>query len=123
MSLKLVAATNYLADFRLCCYTGQRMSKTAANKKTTTANEDEIERYAAAMSAKQQFISASLDMGWRLALTVLVPVFIGAWLDRRYDTSPSWTLTALFVAIGGAALVVWKTINAVNKDQAGGKKK
>lgn len=98
------------------------MSKPAAKPKTTPA-VDEIEQYAAAMSAKQQFISASLDMGWRLALTVLVPVFLGAWLDRRYNTSPSWTLTALFIAIAGAGVVVWKTVKTIGKNQTTGKKK
>lgn len=90
-----------------------------AKKKVTPAPRDEIERAAAAMAAKQQFINASLDMGWRLALTVLVPVFIGAWLDRRYHTSPSWTLASLFIAIGGACVVVWKTLRSINKDQKG----
>ncbi len=90
-------------------------------KKTTVAPTDDIERYAAAMSARQQFISAAFDMGWRLALTVLVPVFIGAWLDKRYNTSPTYALTALFLSMAAAGYVVANTLKNLNKDRGKGK--
>ncbi|MBI3624431.1 AtpZ/AtpI family protein [Candidatus Saccharibacteria bacterium] len=87
-------------------------------KKQLGSADDEIGRYAAMMSAKQQFVSAAFDMGWRLALTVLVPVFIGAWLDRRYNTAPTWALTALFLSIGAAGLVVSATLKNLNKTRS-----
>ncbi len=99
------------------------MGKTAAKNKTTKVAQDEIERLAQATSAKQQFVSSALDMGWRLALTVIVPVFLGTWLDNRYHTSPSYTLVALFIAIAGACVVVWKTIKDLSKDQGNNKDK
>lgn len=94
------------------------MGKAAAKSKTTTPALGDVERSTAAYQAGQQFINSSLNMGWQLALTVLVPVFVGVRLDQHFKTSPSYTLAALFLAIGGAVLVVSKTIGSVRKDQA-----
>lgn len=100
------------------------MKQAAAKRRVTTTAQDDVERYAAVVSAKQQFITAAFDMGWRLALMVIIPIFIGVKLDDRYDTSPSWTLAALFVAVFGAGLIVYKTVSDVNRAQKakGGKK-
>jgi F0F1-type ATP synthase assembly protein I len=96
---------------------------TKGEKKTVrVAPKDDIERYAAAMSARQQFVSAAFDMGWRLALTVLVPVFIGAWLDKRYDASPTYALTALFLSMAAAGFVVAKTLKDLGNNRNGKEK-
>ena len=88
------------------------------SSKTTTALRDPTEDYLAALEAKQQFIGTVMNMGWRLAITFLAPVIIGAWLDKRYDTSPSYTITALFIAIAGSVMVVWNTVKEVNIETA-----
>jgi hypothetical protein len=94
------------------------MKKAAAKRDmTTTATQSEIDRYEAIMTAKQQFVGAAMDMGWRLALTVVIPVIVGVKLDDRFHTTPSYTLTALFIAVGGASVVIWQTIKQVNKEQ------
>ncbi len=72
----------------------------------------------AVMAARKDFINGALNMGWQLAFTILVPVFIGAKLDDRFDSSPSYTLSALFIAIGLAGAVVAKTLKQVTKEQA-----
>lgn len=78
---------------------------------------EEMERSMAVMVARQDFINAAFSMGWQLALTILVPVFIGVQLDKRFDSAPSYTLAALFLAIGLSGYVVWQTIKQVNKNQ------
>lgn len=94
------------------------MGKQAARKKyPTTSALSDVERSTAAMQAGQQFIQASLNMGWQMALTVLVPVFIGVKLDSHFHTQPSYTLAALFLAVGGAAIIVSNTIKSVRRDQ------
>lgn len=85
-------------------------------KSAVSAQSDEIQRAADIMAAKQQFVSSAFDMGWRMALTVIVPVFIGAWLDRHFHSSPRWTIIALLVGIVGAAIVVWLTIKNLPTD-------
>ena len=79
--------------------------------------QDDIERSLAVLSAKQQFVSSSMSMGWQMAGMVLIPVIIGVKLDDRFDSTPSYTLAALVLAIGGAIMIVNKTIKSVNKEQ------
>jgi hypothetical protein len=94
------------------------MSKAAAKRRvTTTPAKNDLERAAQEVSAKQMFWSSALDMGWQLAVVVLLPVFIGVKLDHRYDTAPSCTLAALFIAIGGACWVVYSALKSLNAKQ------
>ena len=81
-----------------------------------------VERLAQIADAKQQFMDAALNMGWQLAVTIIVPVFIGVQLDDRYHTSPSWTLAALFLAVAMSCGVVWKALHSVTIAQATPKK-
>lgn len=71
----------------------------------------------AILSARQDFVDAALSMGWQLALTILIPVFIGVQIDKKFDSSPSYTLTALFLAIGMGGYVVAQTIKKVSVQQ------
>lgn len=71
----------------------------------------------AVLAARQDFINAALSMGWQLALTILIPVFIGAKLDDRFNSSPSYTLAALFIAIAFAGGVVSRTLKKVVREQ------
>lgn len=87
------------------------------NNPTTTAQYD-VERSAAIFQARQQFVSTAINMGWQLALTVIVPVIIGVKLDDKFDSTPSYTLAALVVATGCASAVVWNTLKQVSKSQA-----
>ncbi|HSX44652.1 MAG TPA: AtpZ/AtpI family protein [Candidatus Saccharimonadales bacterium] len=84
---------------------------------SSASNKDEIARLAAAATSKQQFVNSAMDMGWRMAISVIVPVIIGSWLDHKYHTSPSWTLVSLFVAVTLAVMVVMKTIKDLNNSQ------
>lgn len=95
------------------------MVKTAVQRKPTApVAQDDIERSLAVLAARRQFISSALTMGWQMAGMVIVPVFIGVRLDEHFNSAPSYTLVALFFAIGGAVWVVRRTIQQVNRDQA-----
>ncbi len=95
------------------------MVKTAVQRKPSApVAQDDIERSLAVFSARRQFISSALTMGWQMAGMVIVPVFIGVKLDERFSSAPSLALVALFFAIGGAVWVVSRTIQQVNRDQA-----
>lgn len=95
------------------------MVKAAVSKKPTApVAQDEIERSLAVLSARKQFFSAATSMGWQLAGMVLVPVVIGVKLDDHFHATPSYTLAALVLAIGGGVWVVNNTIKQVNKEQA-----
>jgi len=92
------------------------MKKAAAKDKPTTTSED-IEQYLTVFDARRQFIATTMNMSWRLAVTVLVPILGGVWLDNRYHTSPSWMLVGFFVAIIGGVSAVWSTVMDLNKEQ------
>lgn len=93
------------------------MGKAAAEReKRTTTNEgdDPAMNYLAAFDAKSQLLMASVNIGWRLALTVLIPLFIGVQLDKKFNSTPSITLAAFFIAIFGAGVIINKTYNEIN---------
>lgn len=92
--------------------------KLLQRKSTAPVAQDELDRSLAIFAAKKQFVSATVGMGWQLGLSVIIPVFIGVWLDGKYDTTPSYTIAALILAVGGAVWVVSNTIKQVNIEQA-----
>ena len=93
------------------------MKKAAAAKKTTTPGEDDITQFLEVQAAKSQFFGATLNLSWRLALTVLIPVLIGVKLDKTFDKSPSFVLAGLTLAAFGAVLTIMQTVKEVNQQQ------
>jgi F0F1-type ATP synthase assembly protein I len=61
------------------------------------------------------FISMVLDMSWRLALAVLVPIVGGHYLDKHFDSTPLITVIGFIVAAAGMALVMVQTVKTANK--------
>lgn len=92
-------------------------------KSTTPVAQDELDRSLAVFAARKDFVAGAVNMGWQLALTVLLPVIIGVKLDDRFHTAPSYTLAALMLAALGASLVVWGTFKqtAVKQSKRGKK--
>lgn len=100
-------------------YNAQQMVKTTVQRKSTApVAQDDIERSLAGLTASNQFLNATISMGWQLAGMVLIPVIIGVKLDDHFKTSPSYTLAALVIAIGGGVYVVSNSIKQVNQEQA-----
>jgi len=95
------------------------MGKAAAKKVTTTVEPviDEIDKATRAL-ARQKFMGATLNMGWRLAITVVIPIVGGVKIDERFHSSPSYTLVGLMLASVAGCIVVWQTVKEVNKEQA-----
>lgn len=56
----------------------------------------------------------ALDMSWKLAIVVLVPIIGGFKLDDALDTTPLLTITGFILAMGGMALVMWQTMQIAN---------
>lgn len=94
------------------------MSKTQTKRKVAGPRpETSAERLAKIADAKQQFLDSALNMSWQLAVTIIVPVFIGVQLDSKFGTEPAWTLGALFLAVFMACGVVVKTLRGVKITQ------
>ena len=94
------------------------MRKAAAKVTTTIDPVDAKIEQASRMLAGQQLMGASLNMGWRLAVTVVVPIVGGVKIDEHFHTSPSYTLVGLMLAAVAGSAAVWTTIKQVNKEQA-----
>jgi F0F1-type ATP synthase assembly protein I len=96
-----------------------KKAKATTNKSGNSVQDDAVQQSLNnALNAKRLFVVSTLNMGWQLAGTVIIPVFIGVKLDQRYDSNPSYTLAALVIAIFGAVLVVKSNINQVNKEMS-----
>lgn len=88
------------------------MVKTILGKRRGRAKKfkgDPIADQLVMASAKNLLITNVISMGLRLALTILLPIFAGVQLDKRFDSAPSLTLAAFFIAIFGASLLIYKT--------------
>jgi hypothetical protein len=94
------------------------MKRAAAKKSTTDTAGSDLEQYVDAFGVRQQFMGAVLNLSWRLALTVLIPLIGGIQLDKKFDSSPSYTLTGFMLAIVFGCMAVWQTVKEVNALQA-----
>ncbi|MHB1864748.1 MAG: hypothetical protein ACYCPS_01100 [Candidatus Saccharimonadales bacterium] len=65
-------------------------------------------------SATSTFISMVLDMSWRLAIVVLVPIISGAELDSHLKQGYVYLLIGFFVALVLAVLVVFRSYKEAN---------
>jgi F0F1-type ATP synthase assembly protein I len=92
------------------------MSKTAAHNSTPQSLGGTGSETNTDLSRQQtQFVSLALNMGWQLAVVVLVPVVGGVELDKVFNTSPALLLVGLAVALLASIGVMWRTMQAANR--------
>ncbi|MDQ3093955.1 MAG: AtpZ/AtpI family protein [bacterium] len=83
--------------------------------KTRHSADDPVLDYFPVFDPQEQLFVGIINIGWRLALTVLFPIFVGVWADRRFGTEPSLTLVAFFIAIVASCLVIARAYKEVNE--------
>lgn len=59
------------------------------------------------------FIILALDMTWRLALAVLIPILAGVYLDKLMKSS-AFLFVGLAIALIGVTLVLWRSMKVAN---------
>ncbi len=98
------------------------MGKTA---KKSSKREKTIDDYMQdqADAAKKLFIGSTMNLSFRLAITVLIPLVGGIKIDQRYDSAPSFTLAGIVLAISFGTAAVMSTVKEVNELQAEESKK
>ncbi len=52
--------------------------------------------------------------GLQFAVAVILFVFLGQWLDKKFGTSPVFLFVCVFVGSGAALYSMYRTLNAVN---------
>ncbi|HUA12963.1 MAG TPA: AtpZ/AtpI family protein [Candidatus Sulfotelmatobacter sp.] len=57
------------------------------------------------------FITLALDMSWRLAASVLVPILAGVFLDKEFNTKPILTIVGVVLALAFSFLVLRRTLS------------
>jgi F0F1-type ATP synthase assembly protein I len=85
------------------------MSKTTAPQPTPSPREVKTPGTVGS-NPGSQFVGMAVDMGWRLAATVLVPIIGGFELDKALKTSPWLTVLGFLLALAGTALIFWQTL-------------
>jgi F0F1-type ATP synthase assembly protein I len=61
------------------------------------------------------FIIAALDMSWRLAIVILVPIIGGFELDKHLGTKPALTIVGFLVAMAGLFFILKRTMTLANE--------
>lgn len=68
----------------------------------------------AGKSPAGQFVTLALDMTWRLAVVVLLPILGGVWIDHRFATSPVGIIVGFALAMVSTAVVLWQAMQTAN---------
>lgn len=61
-------------------------------------------------SINSVFFSMGIDMSWRLALSVLVPIIVGAQLDKHFNTAPILLIVGFILAILFTVVTIRRTL-------------
>ena len=103
-----------------------KMKQTKAPKLTPSPSSKEKPRAVADKSIPTTvFISMVLDMTWRLALVVLIPIILGVELDKHHKTHHAYLIAGFILATAGFIIVVfrsYKLANSMNSSSARGGK-
>ena len=87
--------------------------------RTDVARKAERKRQAAAEPDRGVWFSLGLFglVGWSIAIPTLLGVALGVWIDSRWPSRISWTLTLLFVGVVVGCINAWYWI----RQESGGK--
>ncbi|HSW85825.1 MAG TPA: AtpZ/AtpI family protein [Candidatus Saccharimonadales bacterium] len=77
--------------------------------------EERVEVAKKANSASAVFINMVLDMTWRLAIVVLIPLIAGYQIDKHMHTKPLFTIVGFGLALAGTVLVIRQMQTAIDK--------
>jgi hypothetical protein len=53
----------------------------------------------------------ALDMSWRLAIVVILPIIAGFKLDEKLSSEPLLAIMGFIIALGGTVLVLRRTLH------------
>jgi ATP synthase protein I len=83
------------------------------------ARKAERRRQAARQHDRSVWFSLGLFglIGWSIALPALLGVALGLWIDTRWPSRISWTLTLLFVGVVLGCMHAWRWIKQESRDE------
>ncbi len=97
------------------------MVKTGKPNETAANSKQDGKTPKKEVTSGNQFIGASLDMLWKLAIVVLIPIVGGYKIDTHFNTAPLWTAVGFVIAMILSTVVIKKTMDefsakALSKD-------
>lgn len=91
------------------------MKMTAVHRSTPPKVRGGRENSERSDSARRNFLVFAVNMGWQLAIVVLLPVIGGAQLDKHFGDGHLWLFVGLGVAFVAATAVMWRTVQLANR--------
>lgn len=67
-------------------------------------------------------LMATLDMSWRLAIVVLVPIIGGFEIDKHLGSSPALTIIGFLLAMAGLFVIIRQTVRKADEKFRAGTK-
>lgn len=61
--------------------------------------------------------------GLQFAIAVILFVFLGQWLDKKFGTAPVFLLLCVFAGAGAALYSMYRKVNAINAAEDEARKK
>jgi hypothetical protein len=82
---------------------------------TTTRGNKPASLDTAKQTVQRQFVNMALNMMWQLAVVFLVPVVVGAQLDKALDSGHTCVYIGLGVAVIGSVAIMWHAMQVANR--------
>jgi F0F1-type ATP synthase assembly protein I len=64
----------------------------------------------------QEMISAFIDLSWKMALALVVPLFIGSRIDNASGSSPDYTIAGLVFGLIGSGVLIYGSYKKIQAD-------
>lgn len=77
----------------------------------TTKNSDDSTR-----AAKRAFFVSLFDLTWRLAGAMLLPIFIGLYIDSKTGEGKTYATIGFFVGMIAGAFVIRSIVQKIGKE-------
>jgi hypothetical protein len=94
---------------------GSMTGKKSLNKNAYADKPVDADLTNKSKTATSIFINMALTMAWQLALVVLMPIIAGVEIDKAAHSGSTFTFIGLGVAVLGSIFVMWRTMQAANK--------
>lgn len=66
-------------------------------------------------NAKRAFIVGLFDLSWRMLTVMLVPIFIGLFIDSKFHKGQTFAIGGFFIGIAGGVYIIRSIVNKLSK--------
>lgn len=91
------------------------MNKKTPAKPTPSPASTKRQNLNGPINPTREFLLANLNMSWKLAIVVMVPIVGGFKLDEKLGWAPALTIAGFVLAMAGTAFVLWQVSQQVSQ--------